>query len=417
MAIIKKNKKVLEQLEDSLHPEANIAKFANILFIPPSAKNLYETRRFDFEKRITNGERISASIEIRPAKDYRNLTVYDQKILYALFQLWEDKGKPSNGKFSFSGREMARVLGIKSSGMFEKRLKMSLDVLRNTSLTWMQSYDTKEYTKKLVSGFSILNSAQYLDLLYRNKENRFDGMNTVTFNEYITENLLTGKTKPFLLKEMLSISGYKAAALYTALDVFLAKATIRELTATKIIKEILHLDGKRYQYKYIRKQELLNLIKALQGKKISNGAVLQLEIAETTDKSDWKLVIRAVPPSKKGNKSFLKLINDDSTVEILISDIRRATGIRNEDEPLKFMAQYYPEGLLFKAMSLYKADYKHNGIDIKNPIALFQGILHGIAHENGFEWIFGCGKDCKHRPENKRTDNNDTKQSISRSKK
>ncbi len=417
MASVKENKNILEQSEAPLHPEANIAKFANILFIPPNAKNLHDTRRFDFKKHITNGEKISASIEIRPAKDYRTLTVYDQKILYALFQLWEDKGKPTNGKFSFSGREMARVLGIKSSGMFEKRLKTSLDVLKSTNLTWIQSYGTKDYTKDLVSGFNILSNMQYLDLSYRRKENRFKSMYKITFNEYIIENLLAGKTKPFLLKEMLSISGYKAAALYTALDVFLAKATIRELTATKIIREILHIDSKRYNYKKIRKQELLNLIKALQGKKISNGAALQLEIAETSDKSDWKLVIRAIPPSKRSHKNFLKPVNDDSAIDILVSDIRQATGIRGEDEPLRLMVQYYPVDLLYKVMSLYKADYKHNGADIRKPIALFQGILHGIAHENGLEWIFGCGKDCRHRPENKHADNNNAKQRISQSNK
>ena len=405
---MKENKKVQEALNGKapLRPEANIAKFANILFIPPNAGNLYDIRRFDFEK-FVNGEKISASIEIRPSKDFRTLTVYDQKVLYALFQLWEDKGKPADGKITFSGREIARILKIKSSGMFEKRLKTSLDVLRNTSLTWVESYETAEYTENYLHGYSILTNVRYLELSYRRKKDQFNAMNKVTFNEAIIENLFAGKTKPFLLKEMLTIPGNKAVALYTALDVFLAKSRIRELTATTIIKNLLYLDSKRYKYKKIRKQELSNLMEALQGKRISNGATLQISIAETSDKSDWKLIVRAIPPTKrkKSNKRFLKPVNSIREREILVHDIKHAIGTYGEDEPLKRIAEFYPVDLLYQAMSLFKADYKNNGVEIKNPIALFQGILHGIAHENGLEWVFGCGDDCKHRPENRKAHN------------
>ena len=67
---------------------------------------------------------------------------------------------------------------------------------------------------------------------------------------------------------------------------------------------------------------------------------------------------------------------------------------------LEYMAMWYSRQMLFDALAIVKADLRGN---IKTqPIKAYVYQVHVMAHERGKEWIKPCGKDCKHRPENRK---------------
>ncbi len=66
---------------------------------------------------------------------------------------------------------------------------------------------------------------------------------------------------------------------------------------------------------------------------------------------------------------------------------------------LTSLATWYSRDMLFRALSILKADYR--GKIKTSPIKAYLYVTHTLVHEQGKEWISDCGKGCRYRVENK----------------
>jgi len=344
---------------------------------------------------MDDGEMMPASLTIEPLQNHKTPTTTTYKYFLALIQLWEEQGKPMDGKVLFSSRDVANILNLKWSGTVSTQLERELAVLDSAKFTWEWSFIDEENEKKaLVQRMNILTNSTYVKGRLRRKKEKFTSLHTVTFHEYIVQNLLAGITKPINFHTILSIKNEGAAALYTHLDIILSDKTLWERTAVNLIKD-LHLTGERYNSKRTRKAKLEEWIRALHGKSLSHGK-LALRIEETKSGDDWKLIVRRTPKRVKNRLPRSPENTPELRQELLELIDGVIGGLDTHKRLYGLFVASYSHRIIRQAVSEYKVDVQNP----KNPGAAFTVILHRIAHMHGKEWIKDCGKSCKYRPEN-----------------
>jgi hypothetical protein len=222
------------------------------------------------------------------------LTTKDQKVLLALAKVWEDAGRPLTFVF-LSRYRLCQILGLKWGTSANTSLVDSLRRLAGVTLTFKQSFtDASGQTDEELS-FHILNE---LKLVTRREKGK-DGKTVIKtekgyfeFHHRIIGNIIRNYSKPVLLDVVLSIENDIAQLLYSYADRILSNATRTEWRTENIFKE-LGLEGKDYHKPSVRKRTLERAIEELNGKRLSSGGLLKVEIDEAKDKSkktDYKLI-------------------------------------------------------------------------------------------------------------------------------
>lgn len=380
-----------------VRPEYNLAKWADKIFLPHQSKRLGQIRTIPEQPQLFRDPSENPQIDplrivITPEMNGQTGSTTTWKILLGLFKLWEEKGKPEDGKYSFSVRELANVLALKVSGDLGDRVNRELRTLKTMTLTWEYSFedDTGE-TVALVHEMNILSSRTYLAKRLRKKSDYFDALNAIVFNDDILKNLIAGKTIPVDFDTFIGIKSGTTLTLYSKLCTYLSHGTLREFRAQKLFRE-LELTGKKYESKRHRKTKLQELVAALDGKKMFNGT-LSLDLRETSDGEDWKLVAKRI--GKKAPVIAMKPANHSDVVKLLTADIIAMIGQEDHAANWRKLALTYPENLIRQALSEYKADIDQSTVE--NTGKVFNAIVHRLAHQHGHDWIKPCGKDCRFR--------------------
>lgn len=391
----------LFEAKEITRPDVNIGKWAGLLFSSPWAKDLFEVRKIV----INTNDDSEASITIVPAKDKKRPTTTTYRVFLALIQIWEQSGKPPNGKFKFSARQLAHVLKWRWAGRdTAERLQEQLSILNGTTIDWARSFYSGNELDVFNEEMSLIDAKSYLRREKMDKREFFFGQHTVRFNADLVENMLNGKTKPVNYNAFISIRNEGAATLYNLLDNFLARKNKWERRSLALITQDLEFSGERYKERRHRLVKLKEFVRELDGKELSSGR-LSLSYEKTADGEDYKLVARKMPRNLK-KRIPPKLANAEEDILYIVDDIvmglNDAFGSRVSKESQKtftILARWYDKQMLFQALSIVKADMRGN--IKKTPIKAFMYQVHLMAHERNLRWISDCGDNCRYLPKNR----------------
>lgn len=269
-----------------IRPELNLEKWPNI-WTPAQSRTKPRLRTLVRKNTLENGNIICSKVTIDPSLQYGNLTTEDQKTWYALLQLWEQSGKPQT--LTFSLRELARTLGKSWSVKTYESLKKSLKRLNISTFSWENSYyDSK--TKKTLDIEDSFHIISELRLAKVSEEHTINNEQcSCRFSELLYQNLISNYTKPVCFGEILKIRSGVAQLIYKYLELVMYNKDYYERTSENLFDDI-GLDRDEYKFVSARKKVLFVAIKELKEIKFPTG-ILKINIEETIDKSDWKLVV------------------------------------------------------------------------------------------------------------------------------
>jgi len=371
----------LFELDDIARPDYNIGKYATLLFASPHLKNLDDKRTFQLPAIVDGDNEISASISIHPLKDQIVPTTTTFKVFMAVIQLWKMQGANPSGTVYFSDRQLAEVAGWSFSGVTAKRIADHISIMQGTTIDWMLAYKKKGKENTSVQKMSLINDALHVGRASTLQRDRFSANHTVTLHQMLVQNMLNNVVRPINFSALRQIKSDASTRLYLMLDMYLAKKTVWERRAEGLLKADLGYEGKRYDNRGERKRTLERLIKDLDGKELTNGK-LALKLAETADKTDWKLVARKVKRLER-KRPIVKAVRGGEDAEYLADDLLELFGGVGAPKRgfLIFLCKHYPEPVLRDALSRAKGDY-HGNVR-KSVGAIFRYELEQIVKGRG----------------------------------
>lgn len=380
---------------ETLRPELNIAKYSNYIFASPKDTDLAELRIFRLGIEDVNETEIQVSpvtFSYRKVKYTRVPTHTSENYLYALFQLWDENGRPSrNEGLNVWGSDIFKILGIAAGGTSYDSLHRELRVLSGC-LVHLDNFIDGTEIPDAGRDFKLLDSVSFRTQRNRVTRKISNVSFQIKFSDDILVNLQNNITKPLLFKTLLSIKSHHGRRLYKSLDLYLNhKNPIRNYAASSLVSNY-KIPGKKYSEKKHRKQLLLKFITDLNGLPVSRG---RLSLTLKKGVTDWLLVC-ALVPSKTPRKVPLKPANPPDLVAVLFKEMQETVGISTQPEkgyndPIGLIyATKYPEKVINNALSIFRADAKYNPA-VRSKIKIFTDILHREAHREGYDWI---GKRC-----------------------
>jgi len=389
---------------DVTRPDINIGKWSTVLFSSPWARNLYEPKVHTWTGTF-EGREVTASITITPRPDYKRPTTTTYKVLLGLIQIWEQSGKPADGRVRFSARNLAKILSWKWGGWAAQQIQEQLTILKATQIDWSRSYALEGHLERQTSGMSYIDAKDYLELKDRDSEEIFAEHQTVRLNLDMVQNMLTNNTRPVRFKVYLGIKNEGSARLYSILDLVHSHKDHWQRRSHALFYDDLEFDGERYAHRRIRLAKLKKMVADLDGCDLSRGAV-RLHITTTADGNDYKLVSRLTPfPKTKSYRWPSTPANNPDDIPRIVNAIIDGLQIVQPGrahisrQTLTHLAHWYPEGMLMRQLSVLKADYRET---VKqSAIRAFIYLVHVEAHRRGLDWIKDCSPDCRHRPENR----------------
>jgi hypothetical protein len=258
------------------------------VFILAKSKGEMKVREIEWQRRISKDETILSKIRISPSLDHGNLNTEDQKVLYALIKLWEEKGRPEVLVFSLN--QLAKALNKTWSVYTYNSLKDSLLRLRFTAFVWIKAYYdevTNDYYDELDS-FTILSD---LKIAKRGNNERITVQACkIKFNEHLDKNLRSKYTQPAFYNQIIKFRSGLAQLIYQLAELVMHDKIRYERNSEGLLLEDLKLDCIEYKYPSGRKKVLDVAVKELQGVPIPSG-IITASVEWNKDKSDYKLVL------------------------------------------------------------------------------------------------------------------------------
>ena len=259
--------------------ELNLEKLANI-WQPKKAKN--KLNEVVVER--PNG----AKIQCIANSKFGALTTETQRVLYALYLISEEQNHPR--RLSFSCHKLAHILRKEWGSSVKILIETALYQLRGTLFVFKDAFFVSSENKvvRIVDTFTILTELKMTKV-------EFDGHTTkeacyCEFNQYIHSNLVNNHVKPVFLDTVLSLGDDGIAQIiYTHLDLILSETPVYKRRSEGFLKE-LNLSGQEYTRVNYRKKTLERVVAKLNGKELSKGGYLSLEIVKTVDQKDYNLV-------------------------------------------------------------------------------------------------------------------------------
>lgn len=388
-----------QEIASIIRPELNLEKFNNFIFPHPKSKNLDDVREKQWERTLKDGREIEWRIVIEPSKTMGCYTTRTRDVYLALTQIFYIKGMPQ-GSFFTSINEIMRFMCVPMNGKHALIVSEELDRLYKTTISWILSYQTEDSIPQTVKNQHILSVYNYNKLSERaDKTKIFEQLCEIDFDPQLKNNLVQKKTAPLNLTTRLGIRSPVNRVLFDMIDMFLAKKTITERSAFKLVED-LNLSATRYKSPSKRKTLLLGFQKALDSKLLSTLRILEIDVLPTADGLDWKCRFRAVvwPDSKTEKITHMTPRNTDSATRYKLADeIAAIIGWKDINHKLyEVYALYYSENAIHRALGEFK-EWKRDG-DIREKQKAFSAKLHEVVHSMGYEWIKPCPDSCKFRP-------------------
>lgn len=278
-----------------VYAEMNLEKWP--IWEPSSTQKIFQSRIFERERILPNGNRIAGRVEIGFTQ-HGCLSTRDQKVYYILLKMWDDMGRLDTPVF-FSLQKIARLLGEEWGSKARRAISDSLLRLRGVLFVWENSYFDKATGEhlELLDTFNILSE---LTIARRSdKVHATNAMCEFRFHAQLLKSLHANYTTPLSLETVLGFRSEIAQILYPRLDLFLADKNHYE-RRTKELFEDLGLRGETYRHRSARKRLLDRALVELQGVPLTTGRITSATIEPTKDNLDFKLVVHKGSLRKPG---------------------------------------------------------------------------------------------------------------------
>ena len=238
------------------------------------------------------------------------LTTHHFKVYLALIELWEQAGRPAGDKVRFTTLRLMKRLEMKDSGEEYRRLKRWVRNLRQTPITFVNSFYTPGATGHTdLADITILNHLHLYERRNTGRQKKTRGYGEFRFDDHIAENLINNHVHPLRLDVIKSFTRHRdlAILLYTYIDRNIAFKNSYEIGLGKLFDH-LDLSQRHVKYPSDRKRVLDPVLEQLRGKELSTGVLSYAQILKTKDRRDYKLVCR-----KKSYLNYPKRLKEQGT--------------------------------------------------------------------------------------------------------
>ena len=235
-------------------------------FYPQEKRKIFEIRCF---RRIADDQQINAII--KPDATLGTLTTFDERVFYALIEIWQEQEKAD--VCLFSEREIARRIKVHWGRQSAKAIRDSLTRLCGVSIEWQGSfYDSvKGGLVEIHNPFSILS---HLEITSTKTQHFRDQRAEFSFNPRVIKNLNSNYSRPVRFDVILSFHCPLAQAMYTFSEPKLYGTKEYHRRTKKLVGD-LGLIAKSWQHRGIRVREFGKLQKELIGKPTGFGEVIE----------------------------------------------------------------------------------------------------------------------------------------------
>jgi len=355
--IIPEEKKVIRQ-------ELNIEKWP--LFAPSTYRK--KSREITREVLLENGNRAERRVTIGKTQqgEMGILRIVDYKIFCGLVGIWEEAGKPKEGKTNFAIHNLAKLLKLQWGRSTYRHIYKALERLKVIPIIWEDSFYQKESntTERMVRYFNILDD---LVIFERRAGNQmYLAFSSFKLNNRIISNLLNNHSKPLYLDEIVKLKKEISVLLYRYIDLVMADKNHFERRSQELFSD---LELSEYKYPSKRKQLLSPALKELEGAELSTGMISRADLEKTTDGKDWKVVFRK---SKKGLKIEYKEKQENENnkavlaVELFNKRFPQKKGMLKE-EVIEALIKKYSFDKVMAHISRIS-----NGAAVNNPVGLLR---------------------------------------------
>lgn len=282
------------------------------IYSPADSRAKSRTRTLTREITEPDGTKSIATVEIG-FSHLGMLTTEDQKLLYALFWLWAESGRPDDLEISL--RQICRALKRPWGQPQRHRIIAGLRRLASTPMTWTRAFfdSRKREPVRHLKEFRIIAE---LEITERGPGNRSTTSCKLRFHDLVLANLHNFHARPVLLNTLLCFESGIAQLIYRWADPLLfAHGRLSRLTTE--LFTALGLDADTYKYPSTRKRIIERAIEELSGKPLSGGGHMQCSIVDAKSKNDYVLIIEKVEtPTERSDSASLarKIIIEFHTV-------------------------------------------------------------------------------------------------------
>lgn len=303
------------------------------LWTPVDSRVSHPERRFEREIRLPDGTIAAASVIVRTVTSLGPLTTEDQKVLFALLEIWQDSGRPETITFSLA--QLCRRLKRSWGSIQREAIRKSLDRLADTPMEWVRAFFDSQKQEHL----SVLEKFRILDRL-RIVRREFEKTNTAeceaSFHPLALANLRNFHTRPVLLDVVLNIRSGIAQLLYRYADPLLTYNAVISRRSEDLFQD-LGLDAAKYSKAANRRNTLKRAILELDGIALSSGGTLICHLGRTKSDDDYLVI-------------FKKKLGKDDVIALDVGEVI-------SDEPMSHDDDSSPEGLVAQ---FYRAFHGRN---------------------------------------------------------
>lgn len=390
-----------DELVEIIRPEANLEKWQSFIFPHPKANGLLTERIHSFPITLPDDRRVDAEIVVNPAQGKKSTTSRSYDVYLAIVAIWDEKGLPSE-PFRTSLREIIKMMGVPANGKWYEIIIQELETLYTTTISWKMSYTgTQKYESRKLQ--QVLDTFEYVSFQDRaDQSDKYEQVCILRLDQKIRENHIKSNTNPILWSERKSITSSVAKVLYSRLDTFLYNQDIYERTGLNLVKDLM-LTPSRYKYKSQRLILLEMLKKQLHGRMLSRLSVLNVQIKETVDGTDYKLLARAGASKALPARNNLPVLNTNKEyISHIVDMIDDAVGGKDLNLKLyRLYAKHYSENHIRRAIGEFKEATPYlSDKDANSKQKHFTVIMHRLAHKLKRSWIVPCKSDCKYMEQN-----------------
>ena len=276
--------------------------FAQFFYPKERGERVFAIRHFRSEVVDGEGNTKIISAVVSPNAVLGTLTTFDERVLYALVEIWYEQNKPDVGLFS--EREIARKINVEWGGNTGKAINDSLSRLRTVGITWNGSFYLKN-EKRLIdikNPFTILNHLQVIST----KDKYFKAqIAEFGFDRRFISNLESSHFRPIRFDVILSFRSPLAQAIYTLVDRQLYGTKEYHRTSAGLLLEDLGLIGQNCQKKKTRILYLKRVRDELLNVPTGYGEVIEKFDIESSRKHNQDALVqvkRSGPARIKGKK-------------------------------------------------------------------------------------------------------------------
>lgn len=365
-----------------------------LLFPPPKTKGLDKPRKIPLQGNSStdDGEDIERCVEILGNNVTSGYTTETLRVLTVINEMWEQQGYSPDGGVYGSFSEVVRRLGKdeNNAARHRKAVATELQRLRRLPLIFSQ-YFTKDMVKKNHE-ITYFCDYQYVTDRTNPSNNYF----RAKIDPHVLENIREGYISSLPSKTIIALKYDNSGPVLLKVDSVLASMERLELSSDTVyaLTQIELTDWTRKPVN--RKKTLENIRSDIDQSVLSSGWVVNCSLVTDAKGDNIKLVFmrgeRMFDRSESREKRSrgLTVVNTDGfVVQDLTNEMGRVVGEFQTNEKLYTLyAKSYPEEMLRRAMSEFKADKPK---DLRSGGAFFSAILKRLVQESSYAWINAGG--------------------------